>query len=117
GAMVAEADRNLVSEVTNLLVLGGAGDAKVFDQMPMTIGGTAPRGKDRTDPTLKGTNPQLPPGTVTDAEVDVAKRRYEEAKKEPLATMIERDGPTPGTRALIKDTLRSLFVELDTSGR
>jgi hypothetical protein len=116
-AMVSEAERNLVAEVTNLLVLGDSDKTKkVFDQMPMTIGGTAPRDKDRTDPGLAGTNPKLPPGTVTDAEVDLAKRAYKDKTGTELVTMLDDFGASDTTRAHIKDTLRSVFVKLETAG-
>ena len=115
-AMVSEADRNIVAEVTNLLVLGGSDTSKrVFDQMPMTIGGTAPRNKDRTDPTLTGANPQLPPGTVTDHEVDLAKRSYHDKTGEELGAAVDRLGPTPTTQAHLKETLRSMFVKLEAT--
>jgi hypothetical protein len=114
-AMVAEADRNLVSEVTNFLVLGGDPNDAVFSQMPMTFGGTAPRDKNVTDPTLEGASPQLPPGTVTDQEIELAKRYFEEKTKEPLSDAVERIGRGPEARAHIKEILRTLFVQLGTS--
>ena len=92
-AMVSESRRNAIAHVTNLLILGDTNSQQgVFGDMPMTSGGTddpdAPR-----DPTLRGVDPtqRLPPASVTDREVELAKGHYTRRHGEPLPDAIDRE--------------------------
>ncbi|MDT9685275.1 hypothetical protein RND61_24895 [Streptomyces sp. TRM76323] len=80
-ALVAEARRNPISHVTNLLLLKDASklEGTFYKHAPMTGGGTdnpeAPRDPDLTGTWEKG-QPQ-PPVKVTDAEYAMVRRLYE----------------------------------------
>lgn len=117
-AMVAEAHRNIVTEVTNQLVMGSgtpentAAFAATGGVMPMTTGGTvSPKKGGPLDPTIddvrQGSAPAV--GKVTDQEVEMAKSYYERATGTKLADYLDEHGEIAAAKTHIKTTLRSQY--------
>jgi len=115
-AMVAEPRRNVVTEVTNRLVMGDRNlqsQQALHDngQMPMTRGGSITGSADLSlDPLRRGSNKAS--GQVTDREIAMAKTYYEQATGKNLTAVIEEKKETADTKKHIKDTLRSRFADL-----
>jgi hypothetical protein len=126
-SMVAEADRNHVADVTNLLLLGdpSAQATPAFGvrptasnprtrppAFPMATGGTI---SDPSDPGLASlmAGSATAAGTVSDQEIDLIKAHYERATGQPLVDAIDAatDDPAtiPARRDEIVDVLRRLL--------
>jgi hypothetical protein len=125
--MVAEADRNHVADVTNLLLLADpsseampafgvlptAGNRETRPPaFPMATGGTI------SDPSDQGLASSMagsatPAGTVSDQEIDLIKAHYERATGQPLVEAIEAAVHDPALLATrqgeIADVLRGLL--------
>jgi hypothetical protein len=113
-ALVAEPHRNVVAEVTNLLILGPStsGDKQAFKanqgEMPMTTGRTIKDPRDTSlDDVRQGSAKSS--GAVTDQEVQLAKNYYKKQIGQELSDVIDKRGEDAGTKEHVKGVLRSQF--------
>jgi hypothetical protein len=114
-SMIVEASRFPISDVATLLILGDPNnpDAPIFDELPMTGGGTI---KDPPDPTLPDAGGRATPsGEVTDAVVDLAKTTYQRSTGDSLPDEIGRridaGEDEPAIRTHIKGVLTANFFK------
>jgi hypothetical protein len=94
--MIAEARRNPNAHVTNLVLMKEGGTGPFFGAAPMTTGGTSAEEKFR-DPTLADqVDPkEQPPMTVSDAEIALIRRRYEQTQGMSIEEAIQTLGGEP----------------------